>query len=272
MTKTLVVGGLLLALLVPAAFAGSQRTQAIVLCIELRGDADTRRDVKARNSSKCKAGEQKVALPRGSRGRQGPAGPAGPAGPPGAGAPGPAGPPGPAGTPAPTPEYAVVGVFVQRGTGGRTRWALYSAALGSPAGTTTGGSFRFTCTPTHETCKISYGAAVISDQPGSAVVHPRLLIYKQPDFAGDPPIAYCEFADGANNNAGLAVIPRVPTYAEAVQAMQASLSMGIGGSLDCDSTQPYTPEVTEIWVPAASTVDSQFYDVSATFAFGSPAP
>ncbi len=55
MTKTLVVGGLLLALLVPAAFAGSQRTQAVVLCIELRGDADTRRDVKARNGSKCKA-------------------------------------------------------------------------------------------------------------------------------------------------------------------------------------------------------------------------
>ena len=83
MTKTLVVGGLLLALLVPAAFAGSQRTQAVVLCIELRGDADTRRDVKARNSSKCKAGEQKVALPRGSRGRQGPAGPARTAGQPG---------------------------------------------------------------------------------------------------------------------------------------------------------------------------------------------
>jgi hypothetical protein len=100
------------------------------------------------------------------------------------------------------------------------------------------------------------------------VVYPRLLIYEQPDFAGDPPISYCEYADGANNNAGLAVIPRVPTMAEAVIAMQTSLRMGIGGSLDCDTSQPYTPDVTEIWVPAASAVDSAFYDVSSTFVFG----
>jgi len=67
----------------------------MVLCVELRGDADTRRDVKARNSRKCKAGEQKVALPRGLRGLRGRTGPAGPAGPPGAaGQPGPAGPAG----------------------------------------------------------------------------------------------------------------------------------------------------------------------------------
>jgi hypothetical protein len=46
--------------------------------------------------------------------------------------------------------------------------------------------------------------------------------------------------------------------------------MGIGSSLDCGSTQPYTPEVTEIWVPAASGSDSNFADVAATFAFGSP--
>jgi hypothetical protein len=45
--------------------------------------------------------------------------------------------------------------------------------------------------------------------------------------------------------------------------MDAPLSLGIGGSLDCGSTgQPYTPEVTEIWVPAPA-----FYDVAATFAF-----
>ncbi len=203
MTKTLVVGGLLLALLVPAAFAGSQRTQAVVLCIELRGDADTRRDVKARNSSKCKAGEQKVALPRGSRGRQGPAGPAGP--------PGAAGPPeppgqlgqqGPPGAPAPTPEFAVVGVYVDRGSG-PSRWAMYSVPLDSPAGpagTTTGGTFRFTCnTANLAPCKISYGAAVISDQSGNAAIHPRLLIYKQADVA---PMSYCEYADGADNQGG----------------------------------------------------------------------
>jgi Collagen triple helix repeat (20 copies) len=115
MNKALVVGGLLVALLVPSALAGSQRTQASVLCVELRGDAETRRDVKLRNASRCKAGEQKVTLPRGLRGprgpagARGPAGPQGPAGPAGAagarGAAGPAGPQGPQGepgTPAPT--------------------------------------------------------------------------------------------------------------------------------------------------------------------------
>jgi hypothetical protein len=163
----------------------------------------------------------------------------------------------------------VVGVFVDRGSG-PTRWALYSVALGSPAGATTGGTFRFTCAPAHETCKVSYGAAVISDQSGNAAIHPRLLIYRQPDLAGNPPLTYCEFADGANNNAGLAVIPRVRTMGEAVIAMQTPLSMGIGGSLDCDSGQPYTPEVTEIWVLPESAGDSAFYDVTATFGFGSP--
>ncbi len=203
MTKTLVVGGLLLALLVPAAFAGSQRTQAIVLCIELRGDADTRRDVKARNGSKCKAGEQKVTLPRGTRGLRGAPGPVGPVGPDGpAGATGPAGSQGPPGAAAPTPEFAVVTVFVDRGSG-PSRWALYSVPLDSPAGpagTTTGGTFRFTCgTANLAPCKISYGAAVISDQSGNAAIHPRLLIYKQADVA---PMSYCEYADGADNQGG----------------------------------------------------------------------
>jgi hypothetical protein len=65
----------------------------------------------------------------------------------------------------------------------------------------------------------------------------------------------------------LAQIPRVPSLQDAVSAMQTPLSMGIGGSLDCGSTQTYTPEVTEIWVPAASAGDTAFYDVAATFAF-----
>ena len=75
--------------------------------------------------------------------------------------PGPQGPPGPAGGP-PGPagphrsarparngrasEYGVAQVCVDRGNG-PSRFAAYSAALGSPAGTTTGGHFRFTCTP-----------------------------------------------------------------------------------------------------------------------------
>jgi hypothetical protein len=167
----------------------------------------------------------------------------------------------------------VVSVFVDRGNG-PSRFATYSAALGSPAGTTTGGDFRFTCTPAQAPCKISYGAAVISSQTGNAVIYPRLLIHKESgaianDGPPDAPIEFCEYADGANNNAGLAQIPRVPSLQDAVTAMQTPLSMGIGGSLDCDTTgQPYTPAVTEIWVPAATAVDASFYDVSATFAFG----
>ena len=73
--KTLAVGALLLVLLIPSAFAGSQRTHAgKVLCVELRGNKETIRDVKFRNTSKCKRGEQKIALPRGLRGPAGPAG------------------------------------------------------------------------------------------------------------------------------------------------------------------------------------------------------
>ena len=68
MNKMLVVGGLFLALLVPSAFAGSQRTQAtVVLCVELHGNPETRFDVKRRRGSKCPRGEDKVTLPRGLR-------------------------------------------------------------------------------------------------------------------------------------------------------------------------------------------------------------
>ena len=96
MNKALVVSVLLLALLVPTAFAGSQRTQASVLCVELRGDADTRFDVKRRPGSRCARGEDRVTLPRGLRGPRGPRGPAGARGP--AGPQGPAGPHGAAGS------------------------------------------------------------------------------------------------------------------------------------------------------------------------------
>src|SRR3954469_18486541 len=217
-------------------------------------------------------GVRGLAGPAGAQGAQGAQGPAGAQGAQGAaGAQGPAGPAGqqgPAGSPgqnAAAPEYAVVEVFVDRGgVGGPARFALYSAQLGSPAGTTTGGDFRFSCSATQAPCKISYGAAVISDQSGNAVVHPRLLIHK--DLAG--PITFCEYADGANNNAGLATIPRVPSLANAVAAMQTPLGMGIGGSLDCGSTQvnPVNGVVTEIDVPQG------FYHVAATFAFGLTLP
>jgi hypothetical protein len=171
--------------------------------------------------------------------------------------------------PAPAPEYGLVSVFVDRGTGSPTRYATFSGALGSPAGTTIGGDFRFSCPAQgfSPPCEISFGAAVISDQSGTTVVHPRLLIHKQDGDSA--PITFCEYADGGNNNAGLDQILRVPTLAAAETAMDTPLNMGIGGSLDCGSTQvrPDTGTVTEIWVPAASGGGTAFYDVAATFAF-----
>ena len=112
MNKALVVGVLLFAL-VPTAFAGSQRTQASVLCVELRGDADTRFDVKRRPGSRCARGEDRVTLPRGLRGLRGRRGPAGPAGAAGATGPaGPAGPQGPQGPPGlPAVTYTDVTAF-----------------------------------------------------------------------------------------------------------------------------------------------------------------
>ena len=102
MNKAFLVGVLTLVLLVPSAIAGSQRTQASVLCVELTGNAETRRDVKLRNGSKCAAGEQKLNIQgaRGQRGARGPAGPQGARGP--AGPQGSAGPAGPQGSAGPT--------------------------------------------------------------------------------------------------------------------------------------------------------------------------
>ena len=95
------------------------------------------------------------------------------------------------------------------------------------------------------------------------------MIYKDaPTTAGPAPLVTCETVDGANNNAGLATIPRVPTLANAVTEMQTPLTMGAGGSLDCGSTQVFGPDLTDIWVPAASEVDTAYYDVTSTFTVG----
>ena len=79
-------------------------------------------------------------------------------------------------------EYAIVTVFVDRGSG-PSRWAFYSAPLGSPAGTTTGGVFRFSCSADQAPCKISYGAAVVSNQPAAYC--------GDPPEAGDPQVSAC---------------------------------------------------------------------------------
>ena len=87
--------------LVGALVVSATAAEAQVLCVELKGGKATRRDVKFRDGSTCKKGEQEltvpareVTVPLGPAGPQGPTGPAGPAG-----AGGPAGPPGLAGPP-----------------------------------------------------------------------------------------------------------------------------------------------------------------------------
>ena len=154
-------------------------------------------------------------------------------------------------------EYAIVTVFVDRGSG-PSRWAFYSAPLGSPAGTTTGGVFRFSCSAAQAPCKISYGAAVVSNQStANAMIHPRLLINKntmhllrergrrQQQRGARPDTASADAGGRRGGNANAS-------------------HHGDRGSLDCGSGQPFPPNgvATEIWVPEG------FYDVWGTFAFG----
>ena len=104
-------------------------------------------------------------------------------------------------------EFGVANVFVSRGGERPARFATFSVTLGSPAGSTTGGAFRFSCSQAQAPCKVSLGAAVISESSGDAILYPRLLIHKQ---NGDSvPITFCEYADGANNNLGVHRISRV---------------------------------------------------------------
>jgi hypothetical protein len=194
----------------------------------------------------------------------GPAGPAGPAGPQG-----PAGPPGGAGSSGAPTETGVASVYVDRGSGPRTRFAVVSAALG-PMATTTSGHFRFSCSAAQAPCEVSLGAAVISPEGGTSKVYPRLTLHKESGAAAAPaPLTFCEYADGANNGAGFADVSKVATAAEAVEAMRSQrVSMGVGGSLDCGAGQTSTSgTVTELLVPAGSATAPAYYDVLMTFAF-----
>jgi hypothetical protein len=189
-------------------------------------------------------------------------GPTGPQGPPGAD--GPLGPAGPAGA-STAGDYAVGNVFVSRGSAAPGLWASYSAAMGSPIGTTTGGQFRFTCSASQAPCKVSIAAAVLSNTTGSDLAYARVLIYKQ-DVGG--PEVFCEYADGSDNSNTPATISRVPMSTTAA-SINTPLNMGIGGSLDCGSgqTHPASGVVNEIDVPAGLNNGSAQYDVFATFAF-----
>ena len=128
--RSLAVGAVVLAALVVVmpssggrggASQGTTRQRAaakLVLCVELRGNLETRRDVKLRVHGKCPRGERLIPLPQGRRGPQGPAGQDGAPGPAGApGAKGDTGAPGAPGAPGP-PGLSPPGVVVTHVTGG----------------------------------------------------------------------------------------------------------------------------------------------------------
>lgn len=191
----------------------------------------------------------------GSNGTNGAVGPQGPQGPKGD-----KGDKGNPGTDAPAPEYSVANVFVKRGTGSYVTWATYSSRMGSPVGDSTGGTFRFSCSTTNAPCDVAFSAGILSDSStADGHVYPRLSITKE-DFNSGAPLGECEYADGADNSGSTDVAPRQPS-STAASAFSTHLNMGIGGTLDCGSSQTYTPVVDHIEVPAG------FYNVTSTFTF-----
>jgi hypothetical protein len=86
-------------------------------------------------------------------------------------------------------------------------------------------------------------------------MYPRLLLYRE-DYNTGGPESYCEYGDGTDNNGGVATLG---TSASAV-------TLGIGGSLDCGSSQVYPPNgvASEIEVPEG------YYDVLSSFTFFHP--
>ena len=231
----------------------------IPACTQRTGPKESVGDLNIKTKTACAKGQKplKLALyPVAAT--QGPPGPQGPQGPPG-----PPGPSGGAGSAA--AEYAVANVLVSRGGAAPKIWATYSATMGSPIGTTTGGEFRFSCSPTQAPCKVSIAAAVLSSRSGSALVHVRVLIHKEDGPSA--PETFCEYADGSTNSGTPARINRVPLDTRVV-SINDPLNMGVGGTLDCTGGQPAPPFVKEISVPAASNGSSTaFYDVWATFGF-----
>ncbi len=239
----------------PAAAKAPTHVRA---CVQRTGPKASVGDLNVLIHKECAKGQKPLKLALFPvPGAQGPAGPQGPPGPAG-----PLGPTGPSGDVSTAGEYAVANVLVSRAAAAPRIWATYSAAMGSPIGTTAGGEFRFTCSPDQAPCKVSIAAAVLSDTTGSALVHARVLIYKE-----DPsePEVFCEYADGSTNSTTPAVISRVP-MSTSVLSIDSPLNMGIGGSLDCGAGQQYSPTVREIWVPSGPNGNAS-YDVFTTFGF-----
>jgi hypothetical protein len=233
----------------PSIFAAAKKGY-IPVCTQRTGPNESRGDLNVRLKAFCARGQKPLKLATWPV-NQGPQGPQGPPGPPGGGD--------------SADEYGVANVFVSRGGNRPSRFATYSVTLGSPVGSSTSGSFRFSCSAAQSPCKISVGAAVLSSESGQAVVYPRLVIHRQDNPSIDTPMTQCEYADGALNR-----ISRVPLRT-AVDDIRERLTMHVGGSFDCGNTgQPGEPgRVEEIWVTNASNgTSTAYYDVWATLNFG----
>ena len=226
---------------------------AIALALALAGGAWAGKHYIITSSSQVKNGSLSLAdLSHGARNalnsKRGAVGPQGAQGPKGD-----TGPPGPKGDPgqkAPAPTYGIAQVLVSRGGGAAVPWATYSTSLGSPVGDTTSGTFRFTCSAVNAPCVLS--AKAYTTDGGTVTLYPRILIYKS-DINTGQVSGECEYADGTDNNGGQATLTQTA----------APIDLGIGGSLDCGSSQPYPPNgvASEIDVPAG------YYDVFSTFTF-----
>ena len=140
----------------------------------------------------------------------------------------------------------IVTVFVDRGSG-PSRWAVFSVRSAPRPGRPRAELpvlLRGRPGAVHDFLR---GCGGLEPVAANAVVHPRLLIHK--DLAGAHHLLRVrgrrQQQRGARPDTASAAL------AEAVTAMQTPLGMGIGGSLDCGSAQPYRPTgiVTEIGVP-----------------------
>lgn len=190
------------------------------------------------------SGSQGIPGAIGSQGKQGEKGDTGPAGP--------AGTPGAAGANAQALPYGIAQVQVQRGSGQFATWQTLSTTLGSPAGDTTSGTFRFTCSSANAPCKVRVQGYATK---AGVTVYPRVDITKQ-DFNSGQPMGNCEYGDGTTNSGTSSAV--LSTDAGAPTAM----TLGIGGTDDC-GLNGAAGTVAEITVPAG------FYDVTSTFAFTS---
>lgn len=189
-------------------------------------------------SSSCPPGTTSVVL-----GAQGPAG--------AKGDPGQQGIQGVQGTAA-APAFGVAEVMIDRPGKDDAAWATYSAPLlGSPAGDQAQGAFRFTC-PASATASCALSLMAHATAAGWQV-YPRVLIMRQ--VAGSGPEVYCEYGDGVNNNPDPG----------ALTTSDATVTLGIGGSLDCGAGQAYPAGgiASAIEVPN----DGSHYDVYTTLVF-----